>query len=291
MTAGGAATASARSVADHRDRPLLVGGRGSRLRVLFAATVASSIVCPGRRCWGRATPGRRAAPRVPRDRGTASPGRVTIVLHRRASLRIIGGTAAGGCPTSGASSNRGRRSTSTIRPDAPTRGGRRWPRGVSARTACGRGLVGFGHDQPCALDLLPNAASRTRSWRLGVFTNASTMRGAGGRAPCGRAERVRTRVGFVGWRRRPVRPVRGYLVSDRVTGHGIASHRDPASCTPPRLHADAGARDAAASMAGPSSRREASAVSEPAVDSPRGLWHATFGTGGSPGLERATSVQ
>jgi predicted AlkP superfamily phosphohydrolase/phosphomutase len=292
MTAGGAATGLCAVL-------LLIiaivhysfGRRGSRLTgFLFAATVASSIVLPlVARGWERATRPPVLPPRVaPAIAGPASPGRITIVLLDGASLEYIApATAAGRLPNFGRLLDRGASiHLSTIRPTQPTAV---WAAVATGKYSPRNGVrsgasYGFGHGS-VRLDLLPERCLSNTLVRLGVLDEREhDARSLRARPLWDVLSGFGIPVGFVGWPLAdPVRPVRGYLVSDRVhraTG-SLLPLEDPRFVYPPDAFRLTPAPVMPAALDGwaVDAGDEASAASEPAIDSaaqgllPRDVWY------------------
>jgi hypothetical protein len=209
------------------------GRRGSRMAgFLFAATVASSVTLPlVARGWGRPPHGPDTGPpTAPAMAGQASPGRVTIVLIDGASLEYIApATASGRLPNFGRLIDRGASlHLTTIRPTQPAAV---WAAVATGKYPPGNGVrsgasYGFGHAQ-VRLDVLPERCFSYSLVRLSVFDQREHDAGALRARPLWRIlSEFGIRVGFVGWPLSdPVRPVQGYLVSDRV-------HRAPGSLLP-----------------------------------------------------------
>ena len=213
------------------------GRRGSRTAVaLFAATVACAVALPvAARGWGR--PASRAGrPAMPPPMLTPAPAaaRVVLVLLDGASLEYIApATAEGRLPNLGRVLDQGASMhLTTIRPTQPATvwaavATGKYPAANGVRSAA---TYGFGH-RLHRLELLPDHVFSYALLRVGMLDAREHDAGALRARPLWEIlSRQNIGVGVVGWPLSdPVRPVRGYIVSDRVhrVTHTLLPLEDP----------------------------------------------------------------
>jgi hypothetical protein len=200
------------------------GRRGSRTTaLLFAATVAASVLLPiVARGLGRPPAGTDVRTHTaPAIAPAPSAGRIVLVLLDGASLEYIApATAAGRLPNFGRLLDRGASMhLASVRPTQPAVvwtavATGKYPPANGVRSAS---TYGFGHPD-ARIELLPERCLSYALVRFGVFDQrALDATGLRARPLWDLLSESGVAVGFVGWPLSdPVRPVRGYLVSDRL---------------------------------------------------------------------------
>jgi hypothetical protein len=207
------------------------GRRGSRTAgLLFAATVCSAVVLPAvARGWGHSPPVRAIAP-APAPVLAPAPfgGRVVLILLDGASLEYITpATAEGRLPHFGRMLDGGASlHLTTVQPTQPATvwaaaGTGKYPSANGVRSAS---TFGFGHPVH-RLDLLPDFCFSYALVSAGVLERRDNDGSALRPRPLWEIlSRMGLDVGVVAWPLSdPVRPVRGYLVSDRLHRAQIAA--------------------------------------------------------------------